>query len=124
MSNITTTEKYEQLLVTISSAYEVGRVRAVNAVNVELVQTYWEIGQYIVEFEQAGMQKADYGKGLLEQLSRDLTLQLGRGFSRSNLIRFRQFYLVYPICATMSHILGWSHIVELLKIENVLEREF
>lgn len=124
MSNITTTEKYEQLLDTISSAYEAGRVRAVNAVNTELVQTYWMIGQYIVEFEQAGMQKADYGKGLLQQLSRDLTLQHGRGFSRSNLTRFRQFYLVYPICATVSHILGWSHIVELLKIENDLEREF
>jgi len=124
MSNITTTQKYEQLLDTISSAYEVGRVRAVNAVNTELVRTYWIIGQYIVEFEQAGMQKADYGKGLLEQLSRDLTLQHGRGFSRSNLIRFRQFYLIYPICATVSHVLGWSHIVELLKIENALEREF
>lgn len=123
MNNITT-QKYEQLLITISSAYELGRVRAINAVNVELVLTYWKIGQYIVEFEQGGMQKADYGKGLLEQLSRDLTLQHGRGFSRSNLIRFRQFYLVYPICATVSHQLGWSHIVELLKIENDLEREF
>lgn len=124
MSNIITTQKYEQLLDTISSAYEAGRVRAVNAVNAELVRTYWIIGQYIVEFEQAGMQKADYGKGLLKQLSRDLTFQHGRGFSRSNLIRFRQFYLIYPICATVSHVLGWSHIVELLKIENALEREF
>jgi len=124
MSNITTTEKYEQLLNTISTAYERGRGRALSAVNNELVQTYWEIGQYIVEFEQAGMQKADYGKGLLEQLSRDLTLQHGRGFSRSNLIRFRQFYLVYPIRATVSHVLGWSHLVELLKIDNPLEREF
>lgn len=124
MSNITTTEKYEQLLNTISTVYERGRGRVLNAVNAELVQTYWEIGQYIVEFEQAGMQKADYGKGLLEQLSRDLTLQHGRGFSRSNLIRFRQFYLVYPICATLSHVLGWSHLVELLKIDNPLEREF
>ena len=124
MSNITTTEKYEQLLNTINTAYERGRGRALNAVNAELVQTYWEIGQYIVEFEQAGMQKADYGKGLLEQLSRDLTLQHSRGFSRSNLIRFRQFYLVYPIRATLSHVLGWSHLVELLKIDNPLEREF
>lgn len=121
MSNFVSTEKYDQLLEIISSAYEAGRVRAVNA---ELVHTYWVIGQYIVEFEQAGMQKADYGKGLLEQLSRDLTLQHGRGFSRSNLIRFRQFYLAYPIRATVSHVLGWSHIVELLKIENTLEREF
>lgn len=124
MSNMTTMQKYEQLLDTISSAYERGCGRALSAVNIELVQTYWEIGRYIVEFEQAGMQKADYGKGLLEQLSRDLTLQHGRGFSRSNLIRFRQFYLVYPICATLSHVLGWSHLVELLKIDNPLEREF
>ncbi|MFZ2968374.1 MAG: PDDEXK nuclease domain-containing protein [Sulfuricurvum sp.] len=124
MSNSIITEKYEQLLNTISTAYERGQGRVLNAVNAELVQTYWEIGQYIIEFEQAGMQKADYGKGLLEQLSHDLTLHHGRGFSRSNLIRFRQFYLVYPIRATLSHVLGWSHLVELLKIDNPLEREF
>jgi len=79
---------------------------------------------YIVEYEQGGKKKAEYGKGLLEKLSRDLTLLHGKGFSRSNLQRMRQFYIVYPICATPSYKLSWSHWVELLKISDKLERSF
>ncbi len=116
--------EYENLLSTISQAYENGRVKAFQAVNSELVKTYWEIGKYIVEFEQDGAKKATYGKNLLEQLSNDLTIKHGRGFSRSNLVRFRQFYIAYPICATVSHKLSWSHVVELLKINDDMEREF
>ncbi|MBW6488762.1 PDDEXK nuclease domain-containing protein [Sulfurimonas sp.] len=119
-----TNPEYENLLGTISQAYENGRVKAFQAVNSELVKTYWEIGKYIVEFEQDGAKKATYGKNLLEQLSQDLTIKHGKGFSRSNLVRFRQFYIAYPICATLSHKLSWSHVVELLKISDDLEREF
>ena len=60
---------------TICEVYENGKIRAFSAVNTELVQTYWEIGKYIVEFEQNGAKKAEYGKGLLEQLSRDLSIK-------------------------------------------------
>jgi len=116
--------EYENLLGTISLVYENGRVKAFQAVNSELVKTYWEIGKYIVEFEQDGAKKATYGKNLLEQLSQDLTIKHGKGFSRSNLVRFRQFYITYPICATLSHKLSWSHVVELLKIGDDVEREF
>jgi len=116
--------EYENLLGTISLVYENGRVKAFQAVNGELVKTYWEIGKYIVEFEQDGAKKATYGKNLLEQLSQDLTIKHGKGFSRSNLVRFRQFYITYPICATLSHKLSWSHVVELLKIGDDVEREF
>ena len=63
-------------------------------------------------------------RGLLDNLARDLSLRHGKGFSRSNLIRFRQFYLAYPNSATVSHQLSWSHIVELLKIDDSLERGF
>lgn len=105
--------EYENLLGTISQVYENGRVKAFQAVNSELVNTYWEIGKYIVEFEQDGEKKAKYGKNLLEKLSKDLTREHGKGFSRSNLVRFRQLYIAYPICATVSHKLSWSHIVEL-----------
>ena len=93
-------------------------------VNRELLATYWQIGQHIVEFEQAGQQRADYGKDLINQLARDLSLRHGKGFSRSNLIRIRQFYLCYPKGATLSHFLSWSHVVELLKIDDPLERSF
>ena len=78
----------------------------------------------VVEFEQGGAARAIYGKGLLDRLSRDLSTLHGKGFSRSNLSRFRQFYLAYPICATLSHKLSWSVISELLKIEDPLERSF
>ncbi len=124
MKNITTNKEYQNLIGTISQTYENGRSRALSAVNTELVNTYWEIGQYIVEFEQGGAKKANYGKGLLEQLSKDLSLAHGKGFSRSNLARFRQFYIVYPNCATLSHNLSWSHVVELLKLSDNVEREF
>ncbi len=86
------------------------------AVNTAMVETYWQIGQYIVESEPGGKAKAAYGKGLLPQLSKHLSLAHGKGFSLSNLKRMRQFYIVFRIGATVSHQLSWSTIVELLKL--------
>jgi predicted nuclease of restriction endonuclease-like (RecB) superfamily len=93
-------------------------------VNQYLVETYWKIGQYIVEFEQEGKQRAEYGKALIDNLSSDLTIRLGKGFSRSNLIYMRLFYLEFQISEKASHLLSWSHYVELLKISDKLERNF
>lgn len=115
---------YGRLLERISGAYSQGQARAAQAVNTALIDAYWQIGRHIVEFEQGGEQRAAYGKALLEHLARDLTLRHGKGFSRSNLIRIRQFYLTYPKGATLSHQFSWSHIVELLKIDDPLERNF
>jgi predicted nuclease of restriction endonuclease-like (RecB) superfamily len=117
-------DNYQRLLGQISDVYTQGRIQATQAINIQLIETYWEIGRHIVEFEQGGKAKAEYGTVLLSCLSKDLTIRLGKGFSRSNLSRFRQFYLVYPICATLPHKLSWSHIVELLKIDDSLERGF
>ena len=94
---------YQRLVGQISEAYTQGRVQAFRVVNTQLLETYWQIGQEIVEIEQGGEVKAEYGKALLANLSKDLTARLGKGFSRSNLTRFRQFYLVYPNRATLSH---------------------
>jgi predicted nuclease of restriction endonuclease-like (RecB) superfamily len=121
---LSTADRYQSLLLKISDAYIQGQVRAHQAVNVELLETYWQIGQSIVEFEQGGEVRAEYGKGLIVSLSRDLTLRHGRGLSCSNLIRMRQFYLAYPKGATVSQFLSWSHWVELLKIDDELERSF
>jgi predicted nuclease of restriction endonuclease-like (RecB) superfamily len=115
---------YQNLVSTISAMYEQGRANAAKAINTQLLQTYWHIGQYIVEFEQKGQIKAEYGEALLERLSNDLSLLHGKGFSLSNLKRIRQFYATYPNSATLSHQLSWSHYVELLKIDNKLERSF
>ncbi|WP_262247423.1 PDDEXK nuclease domain-containing protein [Parapedobacter soli] len=124
MKELVDQQEYQALVNQISDTYKQGRQLAAQAVNKQLVQTYWEIGRYIVEFEQGGKAKARYGDKLLLRLSSDLTPAYGKGFSLSNLKRMRQFYKLYPIGATLSHQLSWSHFVELLKIEDELERSF
>lgn len=87
-----------------------GRQQAYAAINQAMVQTYWQIGQRIVEEEQQGKERAEYGKQLLIQLSEAFTKEFGRGFSTQNLYYFRQFYLTYPeIFHTPCGILTWSH---------------
>ena len=116
--------EYQHLLVKITDTYVSGQVKATQAVNIQLLETYWQIGQHIVEFEQGGNARAEYGKALINNLAKDLSLLHGKGFSASNIKRFRQFYLAYPIGATVSHQLSWSHVVEFLKIDDPLERSF
>ena len=115
---------YQHLLVTISDTYISGQVKATQAVNTHLLETYWQIGQHIVEFEQGGNARAEYGKALISNLAKDLSLLHGKGFSRSNMVYMRLLYLRYPISQKPSHQLSWSHFVELLKIEDDLERKF
>lgn len=115
---------YQQLVHPISGTFEQGQAKTVMAVNTGLVSTYWKIGQHIVEFEQKGEKSAAYGKKLLSTLSKDLKIKHGKGFSVSNLQRFRQFYLLNSNYATVSHNLSWSHHVELLKIGSDTERTF
>lgn len=115
---------YEELLERISNRYVQGQAQAIRSVNESLIDTNWNIGKYIVEYEQEGNPKAKYGSRLLENLSRDLILRHGRGFSRSNLNYMRLFYLRYPICETLSHKLSWSHYCELVKVDDELERSF
>ena len=116
--------QYQKLLEQISETYVAGQRRAYQAINEQLTATNWRMGQHIVEFEQGGNARAEYGTGLLNRLSRDLTLRHGKGFNRSGVIRIRQFYLAFPKGATASHLLSWSHFVELLKIDDELERSF
>ncbi len=115
---------YQELVGKISVVYSKGQSLAVQAVNVQLLETYWQIGQHIVEFEQAGSVRAEYGKALITHLAKDLTLLHGRGFSRSNVVYMRLLYVRYPISQKPSHQLSWSHFVELLKIEDDVERQF
>ena len=121
---VTHTDGYRQLLEQISDAYTQGRVRAVQAVNAQLIETYWQVGRHIVEYEQAGNLRAEYGKALINNLAGDLGLRHGKGFSRSNLVYMRLLYQRYPISQKPSHQLSWSHYVELLKLDDELERGF
>ena len=103
------------------------RNRAHSAVNQAMVEAYWLIGKRIVEEEQNGKTRAEYGKRLLENLSRDLTHEFGKGFSYANLRNFRQFYLTYPaeeICYTLCSKLSWSHNRLIMRLENVKARNY
>jgi len=115
---------YQQLVEKIRTTYQSAKSKIISAVNTEMLLAYWQIGKDIIEFEQGGKVKAEYGKQLLENLAKDLTLQHGKGFSRSNLNYMRLLYNKYPICETLSHKLTWSHYYELLKVEDDLAREF
>jgi len=86
---------YLDLLEQISEIYTQGRTRAVQAVNTHITETYWQVGKNIVEFEQEGKSKAEYGKALIVSLAKDLSLRHGRGFSRTNLV-----YMRFCTCVT------------------------
>ena len=115
---------YQQLVSNITSLWHQAKENAINAVNTELLDANWQTGKYIVEFEQGGKVRAEYGKQLLVNLAKDLTLHNGRGFSRSNLSYMRKFYLSFPKCETVSHKLTWSHYFEILKCDEPLEMQF
>ncbi len=100
---------YQSLLDRISEVYTSGQGRALQSVNNVITETYWQIGHDIVEFEQGGKIRAEYGKALLSTLSRDLTLRHGKGFSRSNLIYMRLLYRNYQKGQKPSDLLSWSH---------------
>ncbi len=117
-------DKYSELLSSIAITLQQARANAVKAINAELVKANWEIGRNIVEFEQFGQEKADYGSALLTNLAKDLKLKYGKGFSKSNIYLCRQFYLKYPIFQTVSGKLSWSHYAELLTISDEFSRAF
>lgn len=86
--------------------------------NFALLVTYWEIGRLIVEDEQQGKERADYGKYTLKTLSKQLSLEFGKGFDESNLRNMRSFYNTFPIRDSLRHELSWTHYRLLLRIEN------
>ncbi len=124
MNEILENTDYQQLIDRIGKIYQSAKTNIISAVNTEMLHAYWEIGKDIIEFEQGGKLKAEYGTKLLENLAKDLSLRHGKGFSRSNLNYMRLLYSKYPICETLSHKLTWSHYYELLKVDDDLAREF
>lgn len=123
----------------VAALIEESRKRVATAVNTAMVYTYYEVGRYIVEDEQRGNTRAEYGKSVLKELSRKLTEKYGSGWSYVNLTQMRSFYLVYSqklqtvskqsqkeIIQTVSKefVLSWSHYLILMRIENPQERSF
>ena len=117
-------KNYSQLIDGIGDLIAQSKQHIASTINTTLVQTYWQIGKYIVEFEQNGNNRAEYGKNLIPQLARDLTLRFGKGFSKSNLIYMRKLYFTFQKSETLSHLLTWSHYFEILKSDEPLEIGF
>jgi len=137
---------YDGLLTGVSELLEQARHAAARSVNQILTATYWEIGRRIVDFEQQGARRAEYGVSLLQRLAKDLSTRFGRGFGYSNINLIRQFYLSYsdryPILQSVTgesltplntpvhrsphqeFVLSWTHYVRLLPLEEQGKRDF
>ncbi|MBT2772725.1 DUF1016 family protein [Halomonas sp. ISL-60] len=109
---------FSSLVSAITQQIEQARGQVRQAVNTAMVQSYWEIGRLIVEHEQQGNRRAEYGKQQLQQLSQQLTERLGKGFDVTNLRNMRRFYRAFPNRETVSLELSWSHYNLLAKVEN------
>ncbi len=116
-----------QFLIEIKQILEHARRRAYSAVNTAMVEAYWTIGKRIVEEEQNGNERAEYGSYLIKELSKELTKEFGSGFSGRNLRNFRQFYLSFPdekIWHTVCAKLSWSHVRMILRVSRADARNW
>ena len=99
------------------------RNKVYQTANFVMVETYWNIGKLIIE-EQGGNEKAEYGTGLLKELSKQMTQDFGKGFTVTNLKYMRQFYLTFPNSHALRDEFSWIHYRLLMKVENDNAREF
>ena len=116
--------RYNALLDNIGQTIETARQYAFKAVNIELIKANWEIGRHIVEFEQHGNERAEYGSELLIRLAKDLKLRHGKGFGRRNVLDMRRFYLSYSKWQAVPAKLSWTHFVALLGVSDEAARKF
>jgi DUF1016 N-terminal domain len=137
---IRTVDTYATVLSGVVELMDAARRAAARSVNAVMTATYWEIGRRIVELEQRGESRAEYGKQIIERLAKDLSDRFGRGFQKSNLFQMRAFYIAYPnieqslspetispeIFQTLSgkFPLPWSHYVKLLSVKSAEARTF
>ena len=119
MFEINTPELFNE----IKNILEEARANTYKSVNTHIIDAYWQIGKIIVG-AQDGNKTAEYGSGLLLELSKKLQNEYGKGFDQSNLRRMRQFYLQFENRDTLCHELSWSHYRILMKVENVDARTF
>ena len=117
----------DQLYHQIRDILQSARQRSYRAVNLAMVEAYWQIGQRIVEHEQAGEARAAYGQKVLAELANKLSTEFGKGFTASNLRNFRQFYQTFTqqeICDAMRSNLTWTHYRQLMRIANPAARNW
>ena len=114
----------EQLHVQIAQVINTGKQTAYKAINSAMTLTYWEIGRLIVEEEQQGKERADYGKYLITLLAKRLKKDFGSGYSEPSLWNYRQFYNAFPILSAVRRELTWTHYRLLMRVENTNARQF
>lgn len=117
-------QNFEACLHRIREILADSRGRALQAVNAAMVRAYWEIGREIVEEEQKGADRAEYGEKLLHDLSKGLVVEYGKGFSPRNLLYIRNFYLAYPKSQAVPAKLSWTHCRLLSEVEKPTARDF
>ena len=115
---------YQDIYSEIKDALLCSRNQAYSAVNFAMVQVYWQIGRIIVEHEQNGSLRAEYGKAVLQNLSERLTEEFGKGFTVTNLKYMRQFYTAFPNGHALRGELTWTHYRALLRVENEAARNW
>ena len=108
----------------VKEVLEAARSSVYRAANFAMVGAYWNIGRLIVEEEQSGEQRAEYGKHLIKELSIKLSNDFGKGFNERNLWYIRSFYLIFPKVHALRAELTWTHYRLLLKVENEKARDF
>ena len=107
----------------IKNILNIARNKVYKTANFVMVEAYWNIGKSIIE-EQGGNEKAEYGAGLIKELSKQMTQDFGKGFTVTNLKYMRQFYLMFPNGHALRDELSWTHYRLLIKVENDNAREF
>ncbi len=118
------TKAVESIYNRVREILETARSSAYRSVNFAMVQAYWHIGREIVEEEQRGKQRAEYGAALIEGLSKRMTAEYGQGFNKTNLWYMKQFYLAFKNLHALRGELSWTHYRLLLKVEKDESRQF
>jgi predicted nuclease of restriction endonuclease-like (RecB) superfamily len=120
-------QRQDQFIAEAHKIVESGRNAAYQSINVAMVMTYWKLGRHIIQEEQHGKKRAEYGSRLIKLLSEDLTLAYGKGYSPRALRQFRQFYMTFPDIEkwnTRVPFLTWSHFRALLRVTNEKSRDW
>jgi predicted nuclease of restriction endonuclease-like (RecB) superfamily len=117
-------ERIDGLYEQIRNILVAAKNRGWQAVNTIMVEAHWDVGRVIVEEEQAGREKADYGKRVIIGLSQRLQEEFGKGYDRSNLFHMRAFFLAYPKVDALRRQLSWTHYRLLLRVDKSDARAF
>jgi predicted nuclease of restriction endonuclease-like (RecB) superfamily len=116
--------EHHKLTLAVKEIILLSRQRVYRMANSALLETYWKIGSLIIEDEQQGSQKAEYGKATLKKLSKELTLEFGKGFDERNLNNMRAFYKTFPIWNALRTELSWTHYRLLCRIDSESKRSY